>query len=98
MNFIVISAYAPTLDAEDEAKYSFYDNLEDAIRSVPAGDMLLAAGTGMQDPVQQTWLQGIPVASLIWARSVLSAAHFSKRSKNGYSDVGKSLPVATEPI
>ncbi len=40
----VIAVYAPTLDAEEEAKGSVYDDLQDAVDNVPSGDMLNAAG------------------------------------------------------
>ncbi len=44
VNLIVIALYAPALDAEEEAKDSFYGNLQDAVHSVTAGDMLIVAG------------------------------------------------------
>ncbi len=43
MNLTVVAIYAPTLDAAEEAKDSFYD-LQDAVDRVPAGDMLIVAG------------------------------------------------------
>ncbi len=44
MNLTVVAVYAPTLGAADEAKDSFYDDLQDAVGRVPAGDMLIVAG------------------------------------------------------
>ncbi len=44
VNLTVVSVYAPTLDAAEEAKDSFYDDLQDAVDRVPAGDMLIVAG------------------------------------------------------
>ncbi len=44
MNLTVIAVYAPTLDATEEAKESFYDDLQDAVDRVPAGDMLIISG------------------------------------------------------
>ncbi len=35
---------APTLDAAEETKDSFYDDLLNAVGRVPTGDMLIAAG------------------------------------------------------
>ncbi len=44
MRFTVVAAYAPTLDAAEEAKDSFYGDLQDAVDRVTAGDMLIVAG------------------------------------------------------
>ncbi len=44
MNLTVVAVYAPTLDAAEEVKDSFYDDLQDAVDRVPAGDMLIVAG------------------------------------------------------
>ncbi len=44
MNLAVIAVYAPTLDAAEEVKDSFYDDLQDAVNRVPAGDILIVAG------------------------------------------------------
>ncbi len=44
VNLPVIAVYAPTLDAAGEATTSFYDDLQDAVNRVPAGDMLIVAG------------------------------------------------------
>ncbi len=44
VNLTVIAVYAPTLDAAEETKDSFYDNLQDAVGSVSTGNMLLVAG------------------------------------------------------
>ncbi len=44
MNLTIIAVYALTLDAAKEAKNSFYDDLQDAVDRVPAGDMLIVAG------------------------------------------------------
>ncbi len=38
MNLTVKTVYAPTLDAAEEAKDSFYDDLQDTDDRVPAGD------------------------------------------------------------
>ncbi|WP_435336472.1 hypothetical protein, partial [Klebsiella pneumoniae] len=40
----LVSAYAPTLDAEDTAKDSFYEALDATLRSVPANDKLILLG------------------------------------------------------
>ncbi len=39
-----MAVYAPTLDSGEEAKDSFYDDLQDAVDRVPTGDMLIVAG------------------------------------------------------
>ncbi len=44
MNLTVKAVYAPTLDAAEETKDSFYDGLQDAVGRVPSGDMLIVAG------------------------------------------------------
>ncbi len=44
VNLTVIAVYAPTLDAAEETKDSFYDDLQDATGRVPAGDMLIVTG------------------------------------------------------
>ncbi len=44
MNLTVIAGYALTLDAAEETKDSFYDDLQDAVGRVPAGNMLIVAG------------------------------------------------------
>ncbi len=44
MNLTVVAVYALTLDAAEEVKDSFFDDLHDAINRVPAGDMLIVAG------------------------------------------------------
>ena len=41
MNFIAISAYAPTLTSPDEAKEQFYKHLDQVIRSTPQSDKLV---------------------------------------------------------
>ncbi len=38
VNFTVVAVYAPTLNAAEEAKGSFYDDLQDAFDRVFAGD------------------------------------------------------------
>ncbi len=44
MNLTIIAVYVPTLDAAEETKYSFYDDLQDAVGVVPAGNMVIVAG------------------------------------------------------
>ncbi len=44
MSLTVVAVYAPTLDAAEEVKDSFYDDLQDAVNRVPAGDVLIVAG------------------------------------------------------
>ncbi len=44
VNLNVIAVYASTLDAAEETKFSFYDDLQDAAGRVPAGNMLIVAG------------------------------------------------------
>ncbi len=44
VNLTVIAVYASTLDAAVETQDSFYDDLQDAVGRVPAGDMLIVAG------------------------------------------------------
>ncbi len=44
VNLTVVAAYAPTLDAAEEANDSLYDYLQDAVDRVTAGDMLIVAG------------------------------------------------------
>ncbi len=44
VNLTVEAIYAPTLDATEEAKGSFYDDLQDAIDSTPSGNMMIVAG------------------------------------------------------
>ncbi len=44
VNLTFISAYDPTLDAVEETKYSFNDDLQDAVGGVPAGNMLIVVG------------------------------------------------------
>ncbi len=44
VNLTVIAVYAPTLDAAKETKDSFYDDLQNAVDRVPAGDMLTVTG------------------------------------------------------
>ncbi len=44
MNLTVVAVYVPTLDAAEETKDSFYDDLQDAVGRVPSGDMLIVAG------------------------------------------------------
>ncbi len=43
MNLTVIAVYVPTLDAAEETKYSFYDDLQDAVDVVPTGNMRIVA-------------------------------------------------------
>ncbi len=38
------TAYAPKLDAAEDAKDSFYNDLQDTVDRVPAGDILIDAG------------------------------------------------------
>ncbi len=44
LNLTVIAVHAPTLDATEETKGSFYNDLQDAVGRVPTGDMLIVAG------------------------------------------------------
>ncbi len=44
MNLTVVAVYAPTVDAAEEVKDSFFDALQDAVDRVPAGGMLIVAG------------------------------------------------------
>ena len=40
----IISAYAPTLTSSDEAKETFYEDLNNLVKDVPSGDTLLLLG------------------------------------------------------
>ncbi len=44
VNLTVVAVYAPTLDAAEGAKDSFYADIQDAVDRVPAGDMLFVTG------------------------------------------------------
>ncbi len=44
VNLLVAAVCAPTLDAAEEAMDSFYDDRQDAVDRVPAGDMLIVTG------------------------------------------------------
>ncbi len=44
MNLTVITVFVPTLDAAEEAKDAFYDDLQGAASRVPTGDMLIVSG------------------------------------------------------
>ncbi len=44
VNLTVVAVYAPALDAAEEAKDTFYDDVQDAVDRAPAGDMLIVAG------------------------------------------------------
>ncbi len=44
VNLTVIPCYVPTLDAAEEKKYPFYDDVHDAVGGVPAGNMLIVTG------------------------------------------------------
>ncbi len=44
VNLNFVADYAPTLGAAEEAKDSFYGDLQDAVDRVSAGDMLIVAG------------------------------------------------------
>ncbi len=50
MNLTVIVVYASALDAAEETKYSFYDELHGAVDGVPAGNMVIVAGHWNADP------------------------------------------------
>ncbi len=39
-----LTVYTPTLDAEEKARASFYDDLQDANDRFPAGDLRIIAG------------------------------------------------------
>ncbi|KAL8617956.1 hypothetical protein ACOMHN_052907 [Nucella lapillus] len=43
-NITVISAYAPTLTSSDEAKETFYEDLNNLVKAVPPGDTLILLG------------------------------------------------------
>ncbi len=51
VNLTVVAVYAPTRDAAEETKDSFYDYLQDAIGRFPIGGMLIVTGAGTQGPV-----------------------------------------------
>ncbi len=58
MNLTVKAVYASTLDADEETKFSFYDDLQAAVGRNPAGYMLIVAGdwNGRPGPVgTATW-------------------------------------------
>ncbi len=63
MNLTFIAEYDPTLDAVEETKYSFNDDLQDAVGGVPAGNMVIIAEIGMQGPVPWTRKHDIPWTS-----------------------------------
>ncbi len=44
VNLTVVAVFVPTLDAAEELKESFYDDLQETIDSAPSGDMLIVAG------------------------------------------------------
>ncbi len=44
VNITVVAVYAPTLDAAEEVKDAFYDDLQGAVDRVPTADMLIVAG------------------------------------------------------
>ncbi len=44
MNLTVIAVYATTLDADVQTKYSFYEDLQDAVDRILVGDMLIVEG------------------------------------------------------
>ncbi len=44
LKLTVIPVYVPTPDAAEATKYSFNDDLQDAVGGVPAGNMLVVAG------------------------------------------------------
>ncbi len=50
MNLTFITVNATTLDAAEETKYSFYDDLQDAAGRVPAENMLIVAGVRYARP------------------------------------------------
>ena len=41
---IIISAYAPTLDADDEVKESFYSLLDNVLSAIPKDDKTILLG------------------------------------------------------
>ncbi len=67
VNITVVAVYAPKLDAAEEVKDSFYDDLLGAVNRVPAGDMLI----GTQAPVPRTGQHGTSWANLQLARGAL---------------------------
>ena len=48
----VVAVYAPTADAADNDKDSFYDQLQLTIDKIPLGDMLIVAGDWNAKPGQ----------------------------------------------
>ncbi len=44
MNLTVVTVYAPTLHAAEEARDSFNDEIQDIVGRVPTGEMLIVAG------------------------------------------------------
>ncbi len=71
INLTVILIYIPTPYAEEEAKASFWDNLQDAIDSTPSVGMLIVVVTGLQYSVRQTWVTslwvgGVLMATFLW--------------------------------
>ncbi len=61
----------PTLDAAEEAKDSFYDDLQDAVDRVPEGYMLIVAGDWNAKPVPWTRQYDMSRASLQLVRGAL---------------------------
>ncbi len=51
VNFTDIAVYASTLDAAEETKYAFCDDLQDAFGRVQPGSMLIVAGGWNARPV-----------------------------------------------
>ncbi len=71
VNLTVIAVYAPTLDAAQERKNSFYDDLQDAVGRVPSGDMLIVAGDWNARPGPVDTATRHILGSLQWARGAL---------------------------
>ncbi len=66
-----MEVYAPKLNAAEEAKGSFCDDLEDAVGRVPQETCWLSQGTGTQDPVPWTRQHGMFWVGLQLARNAL---------------------------
>ncbi len=71
VNLTVIAVYASTLDAAEETKYSFTDDLQGAVGGVPAGNILIVAGDWNARPGPVDTATRHILGSLQWARGAL---------------------------